>query len=50
MADIIATDEGIPSPQMGGAQGGSANAAAAREARKGSKYEEFFTAKAKNLV
>ena len=50
MADILATDEGIPAPQMGGAQGGAANALAAREARKSSKYEEFFAAKAKNLV
>ena len=50
MADILSTDEGIPSPQMGGAPSGSANALAAREARKNTKYEEFFTAKAKNLV
>ena len=50
MADILATDEGIPSPQMGGASTGAANALAAREARKSGKYEEFFTAKAKNLV
>jgi hypothetical protein len=50
VADILATDEGIPSPQMGGAQTGAANALAAREARRNTKYEEFFTAKAKNLV
>ena len=50
MADILTTDEGIPAPQMGGAQGGTANALAAREVRKNSKYEEFFAAKAKNLV
>ena len=50
MADILSTDEGIPSPQMGGAPAGAANALAAREARKNTKYEEFFTAKAKNLV
>ena len=50
MADILSTDEGIPSPQMGGAPAGSANALAAREARKNTKYEEFFAAKAKNLV
>ena len=50
MADISSTDEGIPSPQMGGTQGGAANALAAREARKNTKYEEFFAAKAKNLV
>ena len=50
MADILSTDEGIPSPQMGGTQGGAANALAAREARKNTKYEEFFAAKAKNLV
>ena len=35
---------------MGGAGTGSANALAAREASKNTKYEEFFTAKAKNLV
>ena len=50
MADILATDEGIPSPQMGGAQTGSANAQAAREARRNTKYEDMFAAKAKNLV
>jgi hypothetical protein len=50
VANIVTEDEGIPSPQMGGTQGGAANALAAREARKNSRYEEFFTAKAKNLV
>ena len=50
MADILATDEGIPSPQMGGAQTGAANALAAREARRNTKYEDMFAAKAKNLV
>ena len=50
MADILATDEGIPSPQMGGAPSGTANAQAAREARKNTKYEDMFAAKAKNLV
>lgn len=50
MADILTTDEGITPPQMGGAQTGAANALAAREVRKNSKYAEFFAAKAKNLV
>jgi len=50
VADILATDEGITPPQMGGATSGAANALAAREARRNTKYEEFFTAKAKNLV
>ena len=50
MADILATDEGIPSPQMGGAPSGTANAQAAREARRNTKYEDMFAAKAKNLV
>ena len=50
MADILATDEGISSPQMGGAQAGAANALAAREARKNTKYEDMFASKAKNLV
>ena len=50
MADILTTDEGIGSPQMGGAQAGAANAVAAREARKTSDYSQFFAAKARNLV
>jgi hypothetical protein len=50
VADILTTDEGIGSPQMGGASTGAANVLAAREARKSSEYEEFFAAKAKNLV
>ena len=50
MANIVTEDEGIPSPQMGDAHPGAANALAAREARKNTKYEEFFAAKAKNLV
>ena len=50
MADILATDEGIAPPQMGGAQTGAANAAAAREARKSTKYADMFAGKAKNLV
>ena len=50
MAEIVTGDEGIPSPQMGGAQSGAANALAAREARKNTRYEDMFTAKAKNLV
>ena len=50
MANIVTEDEGISPPQMGGTQGGAANALAAREARKNTKYEEFFSAKAKNLV
>jgi len=50
VADIITADEGIAPPQMGGAATGAANALAAREARKNTRYEEFFAAKAKNLV
>ena len=50
VADILATDEGIAPPQMGGAQVGAANAAAAREARKNTKYADMFAGKAKNLV
>jgi hypothetical protein len=50
VADILTADEGIGTPQMGGAQTGAANALAASQARKSSKYEEFFAAKAKNLV
>ena len=50
MADILSTDEGIPSPQMGGAPAGSANALAAREARKNTRYEDMFASKAKGLV
>ena len=50
MANIVTEDEGISPPQMGGTQIGAANALAAREARKNTKYEELFTAKAKNLV
>jgi hypothetical protein len=49
VADIIA-EEAITAPQMGGGGFGSANAQAALEARKSSRYEEFFTAKAKSLV
>lgn len=50
MANIVTEDEGIPSPQMGGAQAGAANALAAREARKNTRYEELFAAKAASLV
>ena len=50
MADILATDEGIASPQMGGTQGGAANALAAREARKNTRYQDMFVGKAKGLV
>ena len=50
MAVTLENDEGIPSPQMGGAQTGAANALAAREARKNTRYEEMFAARAKNLV
>jgi len=35
---------------MGGAQSGAANALAAREARKNTRYEDMFASKAKNLV
>ena len=50
MANIVTEDEGISPPQMGGAQAGAANALAAREARRNTKYEDMFAAKAKNLV
>ncbi len=50
MANIVTEDEGITPPQMGGAQTGSANALAAREARKNTRFEDMFAAKAKNLV
>ena len=50
MANIVTEDEGIPSPQMGGAQAGAANVLASREARKNTKYADMFAAKAKNLV
>ena len=50
MADILPADEGIAPPQMGGARTGSANALAAREARKNTRFEDMFAAKAKNLV
>ena len=50
MADILTADEGIAPPQMGGASSGAANALAGREARKNTKYEDMFAAKAKNLV
>ncbi len=50
MAVTIDNDEGIAPPQMGGAQAGAANALAAREARKNTRYEELFTAKAASLV
>ena len=35
---------------MGGTQTGAANALAAREARKNTRYEDMFTGKAKGLV
>ena len=50
MAVTLEQDEGITPPQMGGAQTGAANALAAREARKNTRYEDLFAAKAKNLV
>jgi hypothetical protein len=50
VANIVTEDEGITPPQMGGTQPGAANALAAREARKAGRYDEFFVAKAKNLV
>ena len=50
MAATLDHTEEIQSPQMGGAQTGAANALAAREARKNTRYEELFAGKAKNLV
>jgi hypothetical protein len=42
--------EELGTPQMGGTQSGAANALAAREARKNTRYEDMFASKAKNLV
>ena len=50
MAVTLENDEGITPPQMGGTQGGAANALAAREARRNTRYEDMFASKAKNLV
>lgn len=50
MAVTIDTEEHVDAPQMGGAGGGSALAATAAQARKGTKYEELFTGKARTLV
>jgi hypothetical protein len=50
VAVTLDSTEELPAPQMGGVQGGAANALAAREARKNTRYEELFTAKAASLV
>lgn len=50
MATTLDTTEELGTPQMGGTQTGAANVLASREARKNTRYEEFFAAKAKTLV
>ncbi len=50
MAATLDSTEELGTPQMGGTQTGAANALAAREARKNTRYEELFTAKAASLV
>ena len=50
MAVTLENPEELGTPPMGGAQSGAANALAAREARRNTKYEDMFAAKAKNLV
>ena len=50
MAATLDSTEELGTPQMGGTQTGAANALAAREARKNTRYEDMFTAKAKGLV
>ena len=50
MAATLDHTEELGTPQMGGTQTGAANALAAREARKNTRYEELFAAKAASLV
>ena len=50
MAVTLDNDEALPAPQMGAAQGGAANALAAREARRNTRYADMFAGKAKGLV
>ena len=50
MAVTLENPEELGTPQMGGAQAGAANALAAREARRNTRFEDMFASKAKNLV
>jgi hypothetical protein len=50
VAATLDTTEEIGTPRMGGTQDGAANALAAREARRNTRYEDMFTGKAKGLV
>ena len=50
MAVTLENPEELGTPQMGGAQAGAANALAAREARKNTRYADMFAGKAKGLV
>ena len=50
MAATLDHSEELGTPQMGGTQAGAANALAAREARKNTRYEDMFASKAKGLV
>ena len=50
MAATLDHSEELGTPQMGGTQAGAANALAAREARKNTRYEDMFIGKAKGLV
>ena len=50
MAATLDHTEELGTPQMGGTTTGAANALAAREARKNTKYADMIAAKAKNLV
>ena len=50
MAATLDSTEELGAPQMGGTQAGAANALAAREARRNTRYEDMFTGKAKGLV
>jgi hypothetical protein len=50
VAATLDSAEELTGPQMGGTQGGAANALAAREARRKTRYEDMFASKAKNLV
>jgi len=50
VAVTLENTEELGTPQMGGTQTGAANALASREARRNTRYEEYFAAKAKNLV
>jgi hypothetical protein len=50
VAVTLDNTEELGTPQMGGTQAGAANALAAREARKNTRYEDMFVGKAKGLV